>query len=101
MNVVEVDWFAMTRRFGQANVPWNDGLKDLRAEEAPQVRGDLLGKRSALVVHRQHDALDRQRGIQGSSDPHESVQQFGNSLERQVFALNGHQYGVGRAERIQ
>ena len=42
MNVVEVDRLPMARRFGQANVPRDNGLKDLAAKEAAKIRGHLF-----------------------------------------------------------
>src|SRR5574341_1071070 len=43
-NVVEDDGLSVAGCLGQANMSRDYGLKDLRAEEAVQVRGYLLGK---------------------------------------------------------
>jgi len=58
MYVVEHDGHAMARSFSQANVTRNDSFEDLGAEETAEIGGDLLGKRSPVVIHREQDAFD-------------------------------------------
>src|ERR1700689_2876550 len=83
MNVVEQNWLPMAGRFRQPDVPGDDGLEYLCAEKASEVCGHLAGERSAVVIHRQRNALDGQIWIQGSADSHQRVQQFRYALERQ------------------
>src|SRR5579884_1501236 len=58
--IIKQDGFAMAGRLCQAHVAGNNCLKDLRTKETAQVGGDLAGKRSPFVVHREDDALDFQ-----------------------------------------
>src|SRR5712664_1829009 len=101
MNVVKNDGFPETWCFCKAHIARNHALKDLRAEEAAQIRGDLAGKRRALVVHRKQDAFDFEARIECAPDAHERVQQFGNALERQVLTLNGYQNSSCGHEGVQ
>src|SRR5712672_2732565 len=95
MNIVIDDWFSKTWRFGQAYIPRNNTLENLRSKETAQIRGNLLGKSGAVVVHGKQDAFNFEAGIQGAPNPHQGIEKFGYALERQIFALNGHQYGTG------
>src|SRR6201999_149883 len=49
MYVVEHYRHAVAGRFSQADIARNDGLKDLRTKKAAKIRGNLTGKRSAVV----------------------------------------------------
>src|SRR5260370_33343834 len=80
MNVVKNDGFPETWCFCQAHIARNHALKDLRAEEAPQVRGDLAGKRRALVAHRKQDAFDFEARVGWAADAHGRVQPFRKPL---------------------
>ena len=62
MYVVEHDGHAVAGSFGQADIARNYGFKDLRAEEAAQIGGYLLGERRAVVVHREQNAFDGELG---------------------------------------
>ena len=48
---------AVAWRFGQADIARNDGFKDLCAEEAAKVGGNLAREGGAVVVHREEDAF--------------------------------------------
>src|SRR5215469_17412846 len=64
VRVIKNNRLAETWRFRQANVARNDALEDLRPEERTQVIGNLAGKRSAVVIHRQQNAFDLEVRIQ-------------------------------------
>ena len=89
MYVVEYDWLSMARSFREANISRNHGLEYLGAEEAAKIGCDLLRKRGAVVVHRQQDALDSKRGIDGPAEAHERIEKFGDTFESQILALDG------------
>lgn len=99
--VIENNRLTKARRFRQAHVARDHALEDLRAEEAAQVRGDLLRERGAVVVHGEEDAFDFERGIESAADAHEGIEKFGDAFEGQVFALNRNDDGVGGDEGIE
>ena len=90
MDVVEQHGHAVTWSFRKADVPRNHGFKDLGTEEAPEIRGDLLGKSRPVVVHREKDTFDREEWIDGSAQAHERVEKLGDTFESQIFALDRH-----------
>src|SRR5437868_8004156 len=91
MYVIENDRLTKTWRFGQTDIAGNYALKNLCTEKTAQISGNLARKRGPFVVHRKQNAFYLERGIECSPNPHESVEQFGNSFKRQVFALNRNQ----------
>ncbi len=100
MYVVEHDGHAVAGRFGQADIARNDGFKDLRAEKAAKVGGNLLGECGAVVVHREENAFDREGRIDRAAEAHEGVKKFCYTFERQELALNGYEDGVGCSQCI-
>src|SRR5439155_9136521 len=52
MNIVIDDWFSKTWRFGKPHIARNNTLENLRSKETAQIRGYLLRKRGAVVIHR-------------------------------------------------
>src|SRR5579864_6318669 len=101
MYVVEYDRLPMARGFCETNISRNDRLKDLGSEEAPQVGRHLFRKRRAVVIHRQQDTFNRERGVDSPTEAHERVQEFGNTLESQVFALYRDQDGISSGQSVQ
>src|SRR5208282_4894261 len=87
--VIEYNRLTVARRFRKAHIARDYRLKNLLAEEAPQVRADLFGKGGSLIVHRQKNSLDGEVAVQRSADPHERVEELRNPFEGQVFALDG------------
>jgi hypothetical protein len=81
MYVVKHHWHAVARCFSQAHVSRNDGLEDLAAEEATEIRSDLFRKRGAVVVHSEQDTFDCEGRIYGSAKTHQGVQQLGDTFE--------------------
>src|ERR1700722_1098641 len=68
--------FAKARCLSQANTPRNDSLEDLVFEEIAQVGGNLPGQIGAVIEHRQKNALDFQRVLEGLPDPLNGIDQF-------------------------
>src|SRR5690242_16120969 len=93
MNIVKDDWFSKTWRFGQAHIARNYTFENLCSKETAQVRGNLLRKCGAVVVHCKQDAFDFETRIQGAPNPHQGIQKFGHALKSQIFALNRYEDG--------
>src|SRR5579863_6889302 len=101
MNIVKDDWFPKAGCLGQANITRNYALEDLRTEKTAQVGGNLAGECCSFVVHRQQDAFDFKAWIERPANPHQSIQQFGYTFKRKIFALDGNQHRIGRNQGIQ
>ena len=101
MYVVEDHWHPVTGGLGQTYIARYDTFKYLGSEEAAQILRDLLRKRGAVVVHRKEDAFDSERRIDRTAKAHESIKELGYALERQIFALNRNEYGIGCSERVE
>lgn len=81
----------MARSFGQPNRPRDDGLHDLLSEMLAEIFADLLAESGAGVVHGQKNAEDGEGGIEAALlDSFDQVQNFSDSFEGEIFALNGH-----------
>jgi hypothetical protein len=100
MYVVEHDGHAVAGSLCQTDIARDHCFKDLCAEEAAQIGGNLLGKRGAVVVHRQQDAFDREGRINRSAKAHQSVEELGDAFQRQELALNGYEDGVGGGQGV-
>jgi hypothetical protein len=100
MNVVEYNWHAVARCLGQPHVSWNYALKDLSAKEAPQIGRYLLRKSGSVVVHRQKDTFDLEGWVHRAAQAHERIEEVGNSLYGQIFALDRYDDGIARGECV-
>ena len=74
MYVVEYHWHSVAWGFRKADISRDDALKDLRPEEAPQIGGDLLRERGAIIIHRKQNPLDREGWIDGAAKSRQRVQ---------------------------
>ena len=63
--------------------------------------GDLLSEIRALVEHRQQDAFDVERRVERGADAAHRADEIGEPFEREVFAVQRNQHGVGGDERVQ
>ena len=61
---VHGDRQAVAGCFGEPHAPRDDGLVDRAAEMPANLSSDISGEVGARVVHREHDALDLERGVQ-------------------------------------
>jgi len=100
MYVVEYDWFSVAGCLREAYVPRNHRSEYLRAEEAPEVGGDLLGERGTIVIHSEQDALDGKCRVNRAAKAHQCVEQFGDALHGVILALNRHDDRVAGRERV-
>ena len=91
----------MTRCLRQAHISWNDGFEDLRTKEASKVGSDLLREACPVVIHGEENAFDRERRVNRASESHQRVEQLGDALQGQVFALNGNEDRVACRQGIQ
>src|SRR3974390_3054675 len=74
MDIIENNRLTKTRSLGEANVPGDQALKDLRAKETTQIRGNLPRECRPLIVHCKKNAFDLQARIKCSPDAHECVE---------------------------
>lgn len=101
MYVVEYDGLSMARSFREANISGDDGLENLGTEEASKIGSHLFREGRAVVIHRQQDALDGERRIDGAAEAHKGIEKFGNTLESEVLALYGDQDGISSSQSVQ
>ena len=92
---------AVARRFAEPDVARDDGAKHLLLEELPHVGRDLLAQIRALVEHRQQHAFDVERGIERGADAAHRADEIGQPFEREVFAVQRNQHGIGGDERVE
>src|SRR5579859_3320135 len=101
MNVVEHDRLAVTGRFGQPNISRNYAFEYLSSEKTSEIRSDLAGERSPIVIHGQDDSLDGQIRVELPPNSHQRIQKFGNALKSQIFALNRDQDRIAGDEDVE
>ena len=99
--VVGEDRLAETGGFGQADAAGNDGFEDLVFEELPQVGGDLAGEVGPVVEHREQNAFDFERMVEGLADAVDGVHEFGDAFEGEEFALDGDEDGIGGDQGVE
>ena len=95
MYVIEYDGLSVAGGFGQTHVSGNYGLEDLRSKEAPQVGRYLFRQSGTVVIHGQQNTLDRKRRVDGPTKAHESIQEFGDTFESEILALDRNKHRVG------
>jgi hypothetical protein len=81
MYVVEHYWHSMAGCLCQPYVSRNDRFEHLCAEKAAKVGGDLLGKRGAIVIHREQDALYGEGWVDRAPEAHQRVEKFGYAFQ--------------------
>jgi hypothetical protein len=92
---------AVAGRFSKPNRTRDDRLKDFFPERIAHARHHFMAQVGARVVHRQHDAFQLQRRVAADAlDALDHLENFRESFEREVFALQRNQHGVGRGQRI-
>src|ERR1039457_1799338 len=99
--IVAQDRFAEAGGFRQADAAGDHGPEDLVMEEFLQVRGHLTGEIRTVVEHRQQDALNEERMMEGFADPIDGVHQFGDTFQRKELALDGYQDRVRGNQRVE
>ena len=91
----------MARRLAEPDVARDDGVEDAVLEELADVARDLLPEVRALVVHGHQHAGDVERGIERGAHAAQRRDEIGESFEREVFAVERDQHGVGGDERVE
>ena len=92
---------AVARRFGEPDVARDHRAIDLVLEELAHVARDLLAEIGALVVHRQQHAFDVERRVERGANAAQRGHEIGEAFEREVFAVQRDQHGVGGDQRIE
>ena len=101
LDVVEDGRHAVTRRFAEPDVARDDVLVDAILEELANVFRDLLTEIRALVVHRQQHAGDVERRVERAAHAAERGDEIREAFEREVFAGERNEDGVGGDERVE
>ena len=101
LDVVEDGGQAVARRFAEADVARDDGRVDAVLEERANVARHLLPEIRALVVHRHQHAGDVERRVERAAHAAQRGDEIGEPLEREVFAVERNQHGVGGDERVE
>src|SRR5262245_49916303 len=91
----------MTRRFAQANVPWDDRVEDLLLKEAAHVGRHLLPQVCALVEHREQHAFDVESRIERCTDAPHRADEIGKAFEREVLAVQWNENRIRSDERVE
>ena len=94
------DRLAVARGLGQPHAARDHGLVDQRPEMAANLGGDLGGQVRPAVVHRQQDAVDRERGVQVVANEVDRGEQLGQSFQGVVLALERDEHGIGGGQGI-
>ena len=100
MYVVEDDGHAVARCFGQTDIPRNYALEHLRTEETSEIGRDLFRERGAVVIHRQQNSFDCERRVDCAAQSRQRIEQLGNTLEGQEFALNWDEHRIAGCQSI-
>ena len=100
MHVVEYHRHSVAWRLGQTDISWDYAFKDLRTKEAPQIGSNLLRKRGAVVVHREENALDRERGLIVRRRRARVSSSSETPSRARIFALNWNKDGVAGGQGI-
>ena len=91
----------MAGRLAEADVARDDRPKHFFLEELPHVGRDLLAEVGALVEHREQHAFDVELRVQRRAHAAHRADEIGEPLEREVFAVERDQHGVGGDERVE
>src|SRR5664279_867673 len=91
----------VARGLRQADVARNDSVEDLVAEVRLQLVADLRLQSDARVEHHAQDADDLERRVEVCMDLLDRVDEIGQSLESEVFALHRHDHAVRAGQAVQ
>ena len=91
----------MAGSFGKADVARDDGAEEAVFEVLAEGFSDLLGEVGAVIVHGEQYAFDGELGVEGSADPFEVGDEFGDAFEGEVFGLHGDDEAVRGGEGVE
>ena len=97
---VERDRQAVAGRLGEPDAARDDGVVDGTPEVPADLVGDFRRELRSGVVHRQHDAVDLETGIQVSRTRFTVADQLGEPFEGVVLALDRDQHRVRGGQRV-
>lgn len=95
------NWFAIARGFCEADVSWNLGAKNERAVKTSKIRFHGGRQVDALIEHREEEAFDLKLWVQAAAYAGQSIEEFGDTLERVVFALYGYEQRIGGHQPVE
>ena len=88
-------------RFGQAHIAGNDGVKHPVAIVALELVAHLLLQGDARIEHDPQQADQAQIAIEIGVYELDGVGEIGQPLQREIFALHGHDHALGRAQAVE
>ena len=81
--------FAITGGFAQLHITLNNGCKNEIAERTFHLFIYLVSQAKTRIVHRQQESLNFQSRIQLRLNNLYRIQQFTDTFQRKILALNG------------
>ena len=84
----------------EANIARNDSVEHHIGKMAFQLFVNLVGKPEAGIVHGEQKSFDFERRVQTALDYADSVEQFADAFEREIFRLDRNQHRVGGGKGI-
>ena len=85
----------MAGRLAEFDIALDDGLEDQFLEVAFDLLENLVGKSESRIIHCEEESFYFECGIEFRLDDFNGVEQFANSFECEVFALNRNDDGIG------
>ena len=99
--VIDQRRHSVTGRFAEPDVARNHVLENQLAQAIAHIVGNLIGQAIAAVEHGQNDPDDAEIGIEALLYPFDRLEELAEPLEREEFALQRDEEGIGRAERVE
>ena len=97
--VIEHDGLAVRGGLAETYVSLDDGVEGQRAEVFAHLGGDLVVQ-AVAHVHRQHETLDLEVGVEAALDDLDGVEQLAQTLEGQILALYGYEDRICGGEDV-
>src|SRR5260370_23713032 len=91
----------MTRTFREPDATRYHATKNFFWKMLSPLVRDFVVEAISRIEHRQHQALDFERGSERRLDLVNGAEQRAQPLERVVFALHRHQHRIRRNQRIE
>src|ERR1051326_1524177 len=101
VDVVEQRRLPVARALAQAHVARDDGVKQQLGKMLADLVGDLVREVVPDIEHREQDAFEMEAGVQLALDELDRLEERREPFERVVLALQRHEDGIGRGERVQ
>jgi hypothetical protein len=85
--IIDQRRYAVTRRFGEADVAWNGRFEHELSEAGPHIFGDLIGQPITSIEHGQRDSDDPEIGIEALLHTLHRGEELAQTLKRKELAL--------------